>query len=181
MSVFSSVSKYLEESAKTSLDGAEHIVQHTKEMIRKTASKVAAPDECSSCRTAVPYFDLSNFTNQNRCRMCCKCFCNSCIVKTTFEVPNYMIDVSFQSANKLINERQLLCKQSCLPLAIKVCMELICEEICPRFEGNLSAYLSAESSQAFFHPIPETSPEDSSYRRALRAAHIAGDTTAVFH
>jgi len=168
--MFSSAKKYLEESAKSATSGADQLFTHTKGYI----STVKVYENCSKCNAQVNV--LGNYlTSQNQCRMCSKLFCNACIAKSSVNVPNHLLDITFQNKTAHAQpERQFLCLHRCTPRVINACMLAFRKEITCRFEDYVNAFLEEEKKQHFFFPIPSASPEDTAYRKALRMIHIAG-------
>ncbi len=168
--MYLSAKKYLEESAKSATSGADQLIRHTSVII----NTVKVYEKCHKCNAQVSA--LNNYlTSQNTCRMCCKIFCNSCIGKTAVNVPNHYLDITFQNKTAHAQpERQYLCLHRCTPRVINACMHAFRKEITSRFEEYVNSFLSDEQKQHFFFNIPEASPEDTAYRKALRMIHIAG-------
>ena len=168
--MFSSAKKYLEDSAKSATSGADQLLTHTHKFIKT----VKVYEKCYKCKAQISV--LGNYlTSQNTCRMCCKLFCNDCIAKSSVNVPNYLLDITFQNKNThTLPERQFLCIHQCTPRVIKICMHEFRKEITERFEDFVNRYMSDELQQQFFFNIPKGSPEDTAYRKALRMIHIAG-------
>lgn len=168
--MFLSAKKYLEDSAKSATSGADQLLTHTSRIM----STVKVYENCHICQAQISV--LGNYlTSQNTCRMCCKLFCNSCIAKSSVNVPNHLLDISFQSKTAHVQpERQFLCLKRCMPRVVHACMQAFRNEITARFEDYLNIFLSDERAQHFFFCIPKESPEDTAYRKALRMIHIAG-------
>lgn len=168
--MFSSARKYLEESAKSATSGADQLLTHTRGIM----SNVKVYENCFKCNAQISV--LGNYlTNQNTCRCCCRLFCNACIAKSAVNVPNHLLDITFQNKNTLTPpDRQFLCLHRCTPRVVNWCMQEFRKEITARFDDYVNIYMTEEERQHFFFNIPKESPEDTAYRKALRMIHIAG-------
>lgn len=131
---------------------------------------------CAGCGTSVPF--MENLISSSKCKICGEDFCSKCLTKTSFSVPNTLLHRSFRSEaieGKPIpsDEKQTVCVSHCFPLAMKAAMDKFSKEVHENFGPNFDRYLAHEFSRMDLFDIPAVTPEDSSFRQALRLVQIA--------
>ena len=119
-------------------------------------------------------------------RICGKLFCSKCLVKTTFPVPNNLLNIQFQAArktgsnekeasNETADYKQMVCcgsEFSCLLSVVNACMALLREETEGICGSNLASYLLNNEDQVTC-PFPCAELNDTYQMKAMRYSFVA--------
>jgi hypothetical protein len=90
------------------------------------------------------------------------------------DIPEKLLDIEFQRPINvnLRDEKHLVCG-SCSEVVKKECMKIFTDGVSDKFEECFNQYFERQEIQLFLFLIPDSSPVDTTYRKALRLSVIA--------
>lgn len=141
------------------------------ESASKFVSNVSKQENCRNC-------NKSEFVALNlliSCDMCNLRFCKKCLNKAK-SIPTELIKHSQQVNQKYYS----ICKSQCNVIIINYYMSKHKDEMKAKYDEFLMTYFqNNEEFQPNFYTIPVNSPEDTTYRKALRFARVAEVASVV--